>query len=94
LHCNGAPRISAPRTARRSSANVPPCCRRQYFPWNIQAPLNLWGDASPTASLPTISFADISAAGGPADQWDALPTAGKVQILLVIGFLEMCAPSP
>jgi len=60
-----------------------------YFPWNIQAPLNLWGDASPTASLPVISFADISAAGGPADQWDAIPTAGKVQILLVVGFLEM-----
>merc|ERR1712137_1403143 len=31
----------------------------------------------------------ISAAGGPADQWDALPTAAKLQILGVIGFLEM-----
>merc|ERR1712087_351354 len=41
------------------------------------------------ASMPTISFADISAAGGPADQWDALPTAAKLQILGVIGFLEM-----
>merc|ERR1711918_199363 len=39
--------------------------------------------------VPTISFADISAAGGPADQWDALPTAAKLQILGVIGFLEM-----
>ena len=29
----------------------------------------------------TIAFADISAAGGPADQWDALPTPAKVQIL-------------
>merc|ERR1712182_111165 len=36
-----------------------------------------------------ISFADISAAGGPADLWDALPTAAKLQILGVVGFLEM-----
>ena len=27
------------------------------------------------------SFADIAAAGGPADQWDALPSASKLQIL-------------
>ena len=32
-----------------------------------------------------ITHADISAAGGPADQWDALPTASKVQILLFVG---------
>jgi len=56
------------------------------FPWNIQAPI---GSVGPMASLPTISFADISAAGGPADQWDALPTAAKLQILVVVGFLEM-----
>merc|ERR1711892_932526 len=42
-----------------------------------------------TANLPTISFADISAAGAPGDMWDALPTAAKVQIILVVGFLEM-----
>merc|ERR1712106_1273046 len=30
-----------------------------------------------------------SAAGGPADQWDALPSAAKLQILVFIGFLEM-----
>ena len=59
------------------------------FPWNIQAPLPFWGGANGIASLPTLSFADISAAGSPADQWDALPTAAKVQILCVIGFLEM-----
>jgi len=53
-----------------------------HFPWNIQGP----GVGYDT---PAISFGDIAAAGGPADQWDALPTAGKVQILLVIGFLEM-----
>jgi len=56
------------------------------FPWNIQGPLGISGA---TSSLPAISFADISAAGGPADQWDALPTAAKLQILGVIGFLEM-----
>jgi len=56
------------------------------FPWNLQAP---FGSVGSTANLPVISFADISAAGGPADQWDALPTAAKLQILGVIGFLEM-----
>ena len=29
------------------------------------------------------------AQGGPADQWDALPAAGKAQIICVVGFLEM-----
>jgi len=56
------------------------------FPWNIQGP---FGAVGPCASLPAISFADIAAAGGPADQWDALPTAAKLQILGVVGFLEM-----
>jgi len=40
-----------------------------------------------------ISFGDISAAGSPPDQWDALPTAAKVQILCAIGFLEICSES-
>jgi len=40
-----------------------------------------------------ISYADISAAGSPPEQWDALPTAAKVQILCVIGFLEICSES-
>merc|ERR1719478_167072 len=40
-----------------------------------------------------ITHADISAAGSPADQWDALPTASKVQILLFVGFLEICSES-
>jgi len=56
------------------------------FPWNIQAPLP-W--TSVTSDLPAISFADISAAGAPGDMWDALPTAAKVQIGCVVGFLEM-----
>jgi len=46
-----------------------------YFPWAL--------------TTSGITHADISAAGGPADQWDALPTAAKLQILGVIGFLEM-----
>ena len=54
-----------------------------HFPWNLQASI------SGVADVPTISFGDIAAAGGPADQWDALPSAAKVQILGVIGFLEM-----
>ena len=44
-----------------------------FFPWKLT------GD---------ISYADIAAAGGPADQWDAIPTAAKLQILGFIGFLE------
>merc|ERR1719407_358523 len=59
------------------------------FPWNIQAPLD-YGPGWPyTKELATVSFADISAAGAPGDMWDALPTAAKVQILCVVGFLEM-----
>jgi hypothetical protein len=54
------------------------------FPWNLQGPFG-----ATMQDTPTISFADISAAGGPADQWDALPTPAKLQILGVIGFLEM-----
>jgi hypothetical protein len=50
------------------------------FPWALTGgPL---GDAS-------IMFSDISAAGGPGDQWDALPTMSKLQILGFVGFLEM-----
>merc|ERR1719298_211302 len=41
-----------------------------YFPWKLT------GD---------VSYADISAAGSPPEQWDALPTAAKVQILCFIG---------
>jgi hypothetical protein len=41
-----------------------------FFPWKLT------GD---------VAFGDIAAAGGPPDQWDALPTPAKVQILLFIG---------
>merc|ERR1719155_41147 len=56
------------------------------FPWNIQAPI---AQTSLTSNLPAIAFSDISAAGSPGDMWDALPTAAKVQIICVVGFLEM-----
>ena len=45
-----------------------------HFPWDL--------------TTSGISFADISAAGGPADQWDALPTNSKLSIIGAIGFLE------
>jgi len=50
-----------------------------HFPWGL--------------TTSGVTFGDISAAGGPPDQWDALPTASKVQILCVIGFLEICSES-
>jgi len=59
-----------------------------YWPWNLQAPF-----AGVNAGIATISHADISAAGGPADQWDALPSAAKIQILGFVGFLEMWSES-
>jgi hypothetical protein len=55
-----------------------------HFPWNLQGPIGALN-----ADLPVISFGDISAAGGPSDQWDALPSAAKLQILGAVGFLEM-----
>merc|ERR1719436_25300 len=55
-----------------------------HFPWNLQGPVT-----GTLANVPAISFGDISAAGGPADQWDALPTPAKLQIRAVVGFLEM-----
>jgi len=48
------------------------------FPWSLTG---------------TTTFGDISAAGSPPDQWDALPTAAKAQILCFVGFLEICGES-
>jgi len=45
-----------------------------YFPWALNAEGG--------------TFAAISAAGSPFEQWDALPTAAKLQILGAIGVLE------
>jgi len=57
-----------------------------HFPWNLQGPL----PGGINADVPVISFGDISAAGGPSDQWDALPSSAKLQIIGAVGFLEMC----
>jgi hypothetical protein len=46
-----------------------------HFPWKT--------------TLSGITYDDIAAAGGPADQWDALPTGAKLQIILFVGFLEL-----
>ena len=40
-----------------------------------------------------ITYASIAAAGGPADQWDAMPTWAKVQIILFVGLLELFSES-
>ena len=45
-----------------------------HFPWGL---------------TDSVSFAEISAAGYPNEQWDALPTAAKLQIFAAIGFLEV-----
>ena len=49
-----------------------------HFPWKLTG---------------SVDYADISAAGSPPEQWDALPTASKVQILLFIGLLETISES-
>jgi hypothetical protein len=59
-----------------------------HFPWALQAPVG-----SLNSGIPTITFGDISAAGGPADQWDALPSSAKLQIIGAVGFLEMWGES-
>jgi len=57
-----------------------------HWPWNLQGLATFHG-------VKPISFAEISAAGGPGDQWDALPSAAKLQIFAAIGFLELCGES-
>jgi len=57
-----------------------------HFPGNIQGMATYHG-------VTPLSYAEISAAGGPSDQWDALPSAAKCQILLAIGFLEVVGES-
>jgi hypothetical protein len=51
-----------------------------HFPWKLS------GFSDPSAG---VSYADISAAGSPGDQWDALPTEAKIQIICAVGFLEV-----
>jgi hypothetical protein len=45
-----------------------------FFPWEISK---------------GVTFGSIAAAGGPADQWDALPSSAKLQIFGFIAFLEL-----
>jgi hypothetical protein len=59
-----------------------------HFPFTLQMPMG-----ASNSAIQTITYADISAAGGPADQWDALPTPAKLQILFVIGVLELWSES-
>lgn len=51
-----------------------------YFPWPIAHP----------GAENEITHAMLSAAGAPPEQWDAVPTAAKVQIILFIAILEYC----
>merc|ERR1740122_58315 len=50
-----------------------------HFPWKT--------------TLSGITYEDIAAAGGPPDQWDALPSAAKLQIIWFVGFLEFWSES-
>jgi hypothetical protein len=50
------------------------------FPWAFTG--------GPLSTGETTMFADISAAGSPIDQWAAVPTDGKLQILGTIALLE------
>ena len=61
---------------RRFVSTVPPSPIQFHFPWKLTG---------------EISFDDIAAAGGPPDQWDALPTNAKLQIILFIGPRMFCA---
>jgi len=64
------------------------------FPWAIAGgPL---AGVGPFADIPgeTIMFSDIANAGAPADQWDALPSAAKLQILGTIFILEWVGETP
>ena len=58
------------------SSDARPKDRRACAPPQTHFPWKLTGE---------ISFDDIAAAGGPPDQWDALPTNAKLQIILFIG---------
>jgi len=49
------------------------------FPWDM--------------TLEGLSYADVAAAGGPAAQFDAIPTVAKLQILGLIGLLEIWSES-
>jgi len=51
-----------------------------YWPWPLANP----------GQEDEITHAMISAAGSPPEQWDALPTSAKVQIILFLAIIEYC----
>ena len=61
-----------------------------FFPGKLSEPIK---PSLQFENVADMSFAQLGAVGGPADQWDALPTAAKVQILLTIGLLEVWGES-
>merc|ERR1719327_1805326 len=64
------------------------------FPWAIQGgPLAGVGPFEGIAGE-TVMFSDIAAAGAPMAQWDALPSAAKLQILGTIFILEWIGETP
>merc|ERR1711881_674271 len=50
----------------------------RHFPWKLTNDMG---------------YDQIAAAGGPADQWDALPTNAKLQIIVFVGLLELYSES-
>ena len=54
-----------------------------------------WGRTSWQHDIfcPGDRYDQIAAAGGPADQWDALPTNAKLQIIIFVGLLELYSES-
>jgi len=51
-----------------------------YFPWALKG--------GPLSDGDTLMYADLAAIPAPGDQWDAVPAAGKLQILFTILLLE------
>jgi hypothetical protein len=54
------------------------------FPWALTG-----GPISEQAGGPSLMYSDLAAIASPVDQWDAVPAAGKLQILLTIALLEV-----
>ena len=59
-----------------------------HFPWGLTG-----GAFEGAFGGPSITFGDIAAAGGPGAQWDAIPFAGKAQIITFVAILEAISES-
>jgi len=55
-----------------------------FFPWALTG-----GPLAEKAGDASTMYADLAAIPSPVDQWDAVPAAGKLQIILTIGLLEI-----